>query len=70
MSLRVMLCSGNRPEFTAAFLAILAAGMTVFPIAPDIAAPELLSAGQRSGANAVSLVGNRMTSVTIDATMT
>jgi acyl-CoA synthetase (AMP-forming)/AMP-acid ligase II len=49
----VMLCSGNRPEFTVAFLATLAAGMTVFPIAPDIAGPELLSAGQRSGAAAL-----------------
>jgi len=48
----VMLCSGNRPQYTAAFLAVLAAGMTVFPVAPDIAGPELLSAGQRSGAAA------------------
>jgi acyl-CoA synthetase (AMP-forming)/AMP-acid ligase II len=53
----VMLCSGNRSEYTAAFLATLAAGMTVFPIAPDIAGPELLSAGRRSGAAALVRIG-------------
>ena len=31
--------------------------MTVFPIAPDIAGPELLSAGQRSGATALLAIG-------------
>ncbi|MDB5300191.1 MAG: hypothetical protein JWO87_1854, partial [Phycisphaerales bacterium] len=53
----VMLCSGNRPEYTVAFLGCLAAGMTVFPVAPDIAGPELLSAAQRSKAAGLVAIG-------------
>lgn len=53
----VMLCSGNRAEYVVAFLAILAAELTVFPIAPDIAAAELFSAAERSGAVALLSIG-------------
>ncbi|HET6246212.1 MAG TPA: class I adenylate-forming enzyme family protein [Tepidisphaeraceae bacterium] len=53
----VMLCSANRAEFTAAFLGVLSAGMHVFPIATDIASPELSSAAGRSGAVALICIG-------------
>ncbi|MDB5329081.1 MAG: putative fatty-acid--CoA ligase [Phycisphaerales bacterium] len=53
----VMLCSGNRPEYTVAFLGCLAAGMTVFPVAPDIAGPELLAAARRSNAGGMVTIG-------------
>ncbi|HWE02518.1 MAG TPA: class I adenylate-forming enzyme family protein [Tepidisphaeraceae bacterium] len=53
----LMLCSANRAEFTAAYLAALAANMTIFPIAPDIAEPELNSAARRCGAAAMLAIG-------------
>src|SRR5689334_21527644 len=43
----VILCSPNRPQFLPAFLGILEAQMTVFPLAPDLAGPEMLAAAQR-----------------------
>ncbi|HZL34375.1 MAG TPA: fatty acid--CoA ligase family protein [Tepidisphaeraceae bacterium] len=49
----LMLCSQNRADYTTVFLAALAANLTVFPIAPDIAPPELLSAAGRAGAAAI-----------------
>ncbi|MDB5357241.1 MAG: putative fatty-acid--CoA ligase [Phycisphaerales bacterium] len=58
----VMLCSGNRPEYTVAFLACLAAGITVFPVAPDIAGPELLSAARRSNAAGIITIGQSVLS--------
>jgi acyl-CoA synthetase (AMP-forming)/AMP-acid ligase II len=48
----VLLCYPNRPEFIAAFLGVLAAGTTVFPISADSAGPELKSAAERSAAAA------------------
>src|SRR5258708_26878409 len=49
----VMLCSANRPEYTATFLGCPAAGVTVVPVAPAIAGPEVLSAPRRSNAPAI-----------------
>ena len=49
----VLICSPNQPEFTAAFLGVLAAGLKAFPVSPDLAAPELLSAAERSDAAAI-----------------
>jgi long-chain acyl-CoA synthetase len=48
----VMLCSGNRPEFIAAFLGTLAADMVVFPVHPGLTGEELRDAATRSGATA------------------
>ncbi len=52
----VLLCTPNQPEFIAAFLAILAAGLKAFPLSPELAPPELLDAADRTGA--VALIGN------------
>lgn len=52
----VLICAPNQPEFTAAFLAALWAGLKAFPVSPELAAPELVDAAERSGA--VALVGN------------
>jgi acyl-CoA synthetase (AMP-forming)/AMP-acid ligase II len=49
----VLICAPNQPEFTAAFLAALAAGLRAFPVSPDLAEPELIAAAQRSSAAAV-----------------
>ena len=49
----VLLCAPNQPEFTAAFVATIAAGLRAFPVSPDLAVPELVSAARRSGAAAV-----------------
>lgn len=49
----VLICAPNQPEFTTAFLASLAAGLRAFPVSPDLAEPELLSAAERAGATAV-----------------
>jgi acyl-CoA synthetase (AMP-forming)/AMP-acid ligase II len=53
----VLICSENQPEFTAAFLAALSAGLKAFPISPELADPEMISAAERSNANAI--VGSR-----------
>ncbi len=53
----LLLCSTNRPEYTVAFLAMLSAGMTVFPVAPDIARVELQSAAERCGAAGAIAIG-------------
>src|SRR3954447_19316633 len=42
----VLLVAPNTCDFPIAFLAILAAGCDVFPVSPDLTAPELLSAAQ------------------------
>jgi acyl-CoA synthetase (AMP-forming)/AMP-acid ligase II len=44
----VLLCSPNRPEFVVAFLAALAADMTVFPVHPALTQAEVQS-GQDTG---------------------
>jgi acyl-CoA synthetase (AMP-forming)/AMP-acid ligase II len=49
----VLICAPNQPEFTAAFLGTLAAGLKTFPVSPDLAAPELGSAAERSAAAAI-----------------
>ena len=49
----VLICAPNQPEFAAAFLGALAAGLRAFPVSPDLAEPELLAAAERSGAVAV-----------------
>lgn len=49
----VLICAPNQPEFTAAFLGALSAGLRAFPVSPDLAAPELISAAERSGAMAL-----------------
>ena len=49
----VLICAPNQPEFTAAFLAALAAGLRAFPVSPDLADPELIAAAQRSSPAAV-----------------
>jgi long-chain acyl-CoA synthetase len=53
----VLICSPNEPEFTAAFLSALAAGLKAFAVSPDLAAPELISAAERS--NAAAIIGTR-----------
>lgn len=54
----ILLCCPNRPSFHAAFLGALLTGDTVFPIAPESAAPELESAARRSGAAAAMVMGD------------
>jgi acyl-CoA synthetase (AMP-forming)/AMP-acid ligase II len=49
----VLICSPNRPEFSATFLAALSVGLRAFPVAPELAEPELISAATRSGATAI-----------------
>src|SRR4051812_8323683 len=49
----VLVSAPNQPEFTAAFLAVLAAGLRAFPVSPELAQPELISAAKRSNAAAV-----------------
>lgn len=46
----VLLCAPNRPEYIVAFLAALAADMTVFPVHPCLTATELDNSARRSGA--------------------
>src|SRR4051794_17895919 len=46
----VLLCCPNRPEFTVAFLAALAAGARVFPVSPELADTELATAAGRAAA--------------------
>ena len=59
----LLLSSPNRPHFIAAFLGILQAGMTVFPVATDLAAPELLDAAARSGAAGLIAVGTQFSNL-------
>src|SRR6185437_6137134 len=54
----VIVRGGNSPQYLIAYLAVLAAGMTVFPLPADLAAPEILSAAQRSGAAAMMCLGD------------
>jgi acyl-CoA synthetase (AMP-forming)/AMP-acid ligase II len=54
----VMLCSGNRPPYVSAYLAILQAKMGVFPVAPDLAEVEMIDAARRCGAAAMIVLGN------------
>ena len=49
----VIVRGGNRPQYLAAYLAVLEAEMTVFPLPADLAGPEMLSAAERSGAAAM-----------------
>lgn len=49
----VLLCCPNQPMYFVAFLGILAAGATVFPLNPELTEPELLAAARRSNAAAV-----------------
>lgn len=49
----VLICAPNQPEFTAAFLGALAAGLRAFPVSPELAPPELLSAAEQSAAAAL-----------------
>jgi acyl-CoA synthetase (AMP-forming)/AMP-acid ligase II len=49
----VMIVAPNQPEFTAAFLAVLAAGLRAFPASPELATPERVAAAERSNAAAV-----------------
>ena len=53
----VIVRGGNSPRYLIAYLAVLQAGMTVFPLPADLAAPEILSAAQRSGAAAMICLG-------------
>jgi acyl-CoA synthetase (AMP-forming)/AMP-acid ligase II len=46
----VLLVCPNDPRFTAAFLAVLAAGGRVFPLLPESTPAELATAAERSGA--------------------
>lgn len=54
----VIVRGGNSPQYLVAYLAVLAAEMTVFPLPIDLAEPELLSAAQRSGAAAMISLGD------------
>ena len=54
----VIVRGGNSPQHLAAYLAVLAARMSVFPLPADLAGPEMLSAAQRSWAAAMILLGN------------
>ncbi len=49
----VLLSCPNEPEFIVVFLAALRAGTKVFPLSPDLTAPELVSAAKQSSAAAV-----------------
>ncbi|HEX4796235.1 MAG TPA: class I adenylate-forming enzyme family protein [Humisphaera sp.] len=53
----VLLSCSNRPAYLPAFLGVLEAGMAVFPVAPDLAAAELLDAARRCGAAAMLSAG-------------
>jgi acyl-CoA synthetase (AMP-forming)/AMP-acid ligase II len=53
----VLICAPNQPEFTAAFLGTLAAGLKAFPVSPELAAAEWIAAAGRSDAAAV--IGTR-----------
>ncbi len=53
----VLLGSPNRAEFTAAFLGGLDAGVRVFPVSPELTAPELAAAAEQAGASMV--IGTR-----------
>ena len=55
----VLLSSANRPQYVSAYLAILHAGMTVFPVAPDLTETELLDAARRSSAAAAITICGR-----------
>lgn len=44
----VLLCCPNRPEFTVAFMATLAAGARVFPVSPELTDTELATAAGRA----------------------
>lgn len=46
----VLLSARNRPEFAVAYLATLAADLTVFPVHPALAPPELAAAAERAAA--------------------
>src|SRR5512133_2095963 len=48
----VMLKCPNGPDFWVTYLAILAAEMSVFPVAPDMALPELVRAANAASAAA------------------
>jgi len=54
----VLLCYPNRPQFVSAFLGILAAERMLFPLAADLAAPELAAAARRSSAAAAIVAGD------------
>ena len=54
----VIVRGGNSPQYLTAYLAVLQAEMTVFPLPADLAGPEMLSAAQRSGAAAMIGLGN------------
>jgi acyl-CoA synthetase (AMP-forming)/AMP-acid ligase II len=49
----VMLCLPNQIEYPIAFLGILAAGCTVFPVSPESAEPELVTLARESKAAAI-----------------
>lgn len=53
----VLLCGPNCPEYIAAFLGVLAAGDTLFPISCESAGPELASAARRCLAGAAIVEG-------------
>lgn len=62
----VLLCCPNRPDFWLAYLACLAADLTVFPLSPDAAVPELQQAVSRS-APAATMAGDSFASLLIAA---
>src|SRR4051794_4662896 len=49
----VLLARPNTADFHITFLALLALGRTVFPLPPDLAPTELLTAARKSGATAL-----------------
>jgi acyl-CoA synthetase (AMP-forming)/AMP-acid ligase II len=49
----VILKCPNCPDFWVAYFAVLAAEMSVFPVPPDLALPELIRAAERSSAAAI-----------------
>ena len=49
----VLICCPNQPQFIAAFLGTIAAGLRAFPVSPELADPEILSAAERASAKAV-----------------
>ena len=53
----VLLSLPNSPDYTAAFFGILLAGASVFPVTPELVAPEIHAAAQRS--NAMGVIGGR-----------
>jgi acyl-CoA synthetase (AMP-forming)/AMP-acid ligase II len=59
----VLLCSWNRPEYVAAYLAALAADLTVFPVYASMVDAELREAAEQAGARGFLSTSDRFEAV-------